>query len=524
LWPTARRGVVSGQTSAATSENSPAVVNHAQTALPASETAATSLSRKNGGSFGGNVIRLASGTAIAQVILMAATPILSRLYSPDAFGVAALFLAVTGIISVIGCLRYEYAIVLPEADAEARRLLFASMAIAVIVGAVSAVVVLLLGPLLLRGFNMVDLQPFLWLIPVSIVAQSLIQALSFWNTRKSAFFKVATSKVVQAAVTTILALTLGMAGYGTASSMIGSSVAGFSGAALMLVVVSLVGSNYQSGHGAGTDATPFSVLRRYRKFASHSTGPALLNSISWQLPALLLGVFFSPGVVGLYALTMKVIQTPVGMIHQAVSQVFYREVVTARSDGTLDRLVGSLFASLSKAALLPCLLVVIAGKELFILIFGPAWIQAGLFAQILAPWVFLLLITAPLSVIYLALERQGEEIKVQIVIFTSRCLSLLVGGYIGDPVLTITLFSLSGIFAYIYLFVVICRCAGIHALRHLANIFPTFVIALVCAIPSAFVVYVSMPRIAILMVVSLTAAAHAAFLIRGMRSAPVIVR
>jgi lipopolysaccharide exporter len=500
------------------------LVTPSDTTLPNSEEGCACAPGKGRGSFGGNVIRLASGAALAQVILVAATPILSRLYSPEAFGVAALFLAVTGIVSVVGCLRYEYAIVLPEAEADARRLLFASMAIAVVVAAVSAVVVLTLGPLLLTKFNMAELQPFLWLIPVSILAQSLIQALNFWNTRKSSFSRVAASKIAQAAVTTLLALGLGAAGYGTASSMVGSNVAGFACAAVVLVVVSLGGIRNQSEEGVDVASRPLSVLRRYRKFATHSTGPAVLNAMSWQLPALLLGAFFSASVVGLYALTMKVIQTPVGLIHQAISQVFYREVVVARTDGTLDRLVEGLFASLAKAALLPCLLLLIAGRDLFAFVFGPAWDQAGLFAQILSPWIFVWFITSPLSVIYLALEHQEEEIKVQSTIFTARCSSLLLGGYIGDTVVAVALFALSGVLAYTYLLFVICRCAELHTQRIVARILPTVATALLCATPSAVVVVIGMPQIAVLTVVFCTVSAHSIFLMRYMRFDPSVTR
>ena len=361
---------------------------------------------------------------------------------------------------------------------------------------------------------MAELQPVLWLIPVSILAQSLIKAANFWNTRKSAFSTVAVGKIAQAAVTTCLALALGIAGYGTASSMVGSSVAGFACAALMLVIVSLAGASHQEGKDAMVNVSSFSLLRRYRKFATHSTGPAVLNAMSWQLPALLMGAFFSAGTVGLYALTMKVIQNPVGLIHQAVSHVFYREVAKARADGALDKLVSGLFASLSKAALLPCLLLLITGRDLFAFIFGPAWDQAGLFAQILAPWVFVWFITSPLSVIYLALERQEEEIKVQSTIFTARCLSLLAGGYIGDPVVAVALFALSGVLAYTYLFFVICRCAGASSLNIARSFSSELFTALLCCCPAALAVSLGWPSVVAVATVCLTVAAHA---IRVMR-------
>lgn len=58
-------------------------------------------------SFRGDVLRLVSGTGIAQLIAILAAPILTRINGPKAFGVAALFASLTAIISVVACLRCE---------------------------------------------------------------------------------------------------------------------------------------------------------------------------------------------------------------------------------------------------------------------------------------------------------------------------------------------------------------------------------------------------------------------------------
>ena len=52
-------------------------------------------------SFGKDVLKLVSGTAVAQVLSILAAPILTRLYAPEAFGVLALFVSITSIINVI---------------------------------------------------------------------------------------------------------------------------------------------------------------------------------------------------------------------------------------------------------------------------------------------------------------------------------------------------------------------------------------------------------------------------------------
>ena len=78
---------------------------------------------KRNTTFKADVLRLVSGTSLAQVISLLAAPILTRIYAPEAFGIAALFASITGILSVLACMRYELAIVLPDNDREAANLL-----------------------------------------------------------------------------------------------------------------------------------------------------------------------------------------------------------------------------------------------------------------------------------------------------------------------------------------------------------------------------------------------------------------
>ena len=65
-----------------------------------------------------NVITLITGTAIAQAIPIAISPVLTRIYSPDDFGVFALYLSITSIIAIVATGRYELAITLPAKNEE----------------------------------------------------------------------------------------------------------------------------------------------------------------------------------------------------------------------------------------------------------------------------------------------------------------------------------------------------------------------------------------------------------------------
>ena len=71
------------------------------------------------GSFLNNVLTLLAGTILAQIITVSVSPILTRLYTPEDFGVFALYTSIASILVIFGTCRYELAIVLPEEDGEA---------------------------------------------------------------------------------------------------------------------------------------------------------------------------------------------------------------------------------------------------------------------------------------------------------------------------------------------------------------------------------------------------------------------
>ena len=59
--------------------------------------------------FARSVSVLVGGTAAGQIIVMAASPILTRLYSPEDFGLLSVYAGLLGILGVIASLRYQLA-------------------------------------------------------------------------------------------------------------------------------------------------------------------------------------------------------------------------------------------------------------------------------------------------------------------------------------------------------------------------------------------------------------------------------
>lgn len=70
-------------------------------------------------SFLQNVAILSSGTVISQLIVIATSPLLSRMYSVESFGILSIFTSFTVFLAVLSTGRYELAVGLPKEDSRA---------------------------------------------------------------------------------------------------------------------------------------------------------------------------------------------------------------------------------------------------------------------------------------------------------------------------------------------------------------------------------------------------------------------
>jgi lipopolysaccharide exporter len=466
--------------------------------------------------FLGDVGRIVSGTAVAQLILVLASPLLTRLFEPEAFGVAALLAGVTGIVAVVACLRYELAIVLPEDDGEAANLLFVSLLCTCVVSACTALCVWLAIDVLDRAAGLAALQPYLWLVPVMVLVQGAFTALNYWNTRTKHFARLARAQVTAAVATTSGQIAAGSAGIGT-SGMILSSVIGQS---LSLAVLGgQIARNDASFFAASVNRAAMKrALLRHRKFPLYSTWSALLNVGSWQLPVFMMALFFSPVVVGFYALGFRILQLPMRLVGTAIGQVFVQRAARARTEGTLGPLVEDLLQRLLVIGAFPMFALTLAGKDVYVVVFGGEWAEAGLYTQILSPWAFMWFISSPLSQLYYVVEKQEFGFFFNAVLFASRFLSLGAGGIVGSPVLALALFSGTGLVLYGYLNLRLLAFAGARVGAVLAKARSALAVSGAAVLPLAIAKLLAASPMVVVLVAAVTGAAWAAVLAAAARS------
>jgi len=408
------------------------------------------------------------GTTFAQILIICATPILTRLYGPEDFGLLALFLSITGIIGVIICLRYELSIMLPESDEEAASLLILSLTIALILSILTIPFIWLGEQSIQNVFNAPQLGPYMWLIPLFVFVSGVFLALNYWNSRTKHFSRLSATRIIRSVAGTGTQIGAGITGYATGGSLIGASLVGQSVSTLILG--SQIWKDDKSLFLRNIGSKKMTEgLKRYRKFPLVDSWSALLNTASWQLPAFLLSSFFSPVVVGFYSLGFRLLQLPMSFIGSSISQVFFQRASEAKSEGILAPLVENVFRLLVIVGMFPILTLTIVGSDVFSVIFGKTWTEAGVYAQILSIWAFLWFISSPLGTLYIVMEKQQFGLKLNIANFITRLLSLVFGGLLGDARIALSLFSISGIFVYGYLCLKMMSYSGVE-LSHVKRI------------------------------------------------------
>lgn len=334
-----------------------------------------------GSSFLGNTTQLLSGEMVAQAVGFAVLPLLTRLYGPSAFGVLGVFMAISEVGGKMSSLRYDVAIVLPLQDREA----WALLRFAALFG-LSFSLFLFIASFPFRGdisefFGVDALEayfPLLALMMLGICWQSLG---SFWSLRGKHFRAIAQGSAGSSIVGNCLKVTAGLFGFGVGGLLWGSVMQRWSN---LLLIRCLTPSRIWQHETVKGEALRLAIA--YDEFPKYRMPQDFLNTLTRQIPNILLAACFSPVTAGFYILAVRILQLPFSLLQEAVRKVFYiKAVEIQREESSLFKLC-SLMSLIIFVGMLPIVLILVGwGGVFFEFVFGSEWSTTGLYAK----WVIL---------------------------------------------------------------------------------------------------------------------------------------
>ena len=381
--------------------------------------------------FSRNVLTLMTGTTIAQAIPIAISPILTRIYTPEDFGLFALFVSIVSIMAVVSTGKYEMSLILPKKDTFAYQLLILS-GIIVLVSSISYLFSLLIA----NTFYSID--AIYYLLPWTVVFIGLNNIFDKYNNRIKNYKLMSYQRLIKTTIESIVSITF-MVLFHLKTGLIWGFVLGFLVSNITMLYLNI--KSFQQKAFTVSKAKMKILANKYINFPKYNMPHAMLNTVSANAPIFLIPIFYGNATLGLYAFGLKIVQAPLGLLSTAIFNVLGQKMAEEYAKG--NEILSIYKTMLKKLSLVAIAMIpfFIFADDIFAFMFGSAWIEAGEYIQILSPWILLIFIGAPLSTIVHIYNQQRKALIIEVISIVVKLLILVLFGSLSS--VEITLITLS---------------------------------------------------------------------------------
>lgn len=400
-----------------------------------------------------NILTLMTGASLSQAILISISPILTRIYTPEDFGVFALYGSIVGIVGVIANGRYEQAIMIPEKDEDAKGILYLSLIISIVLSVILFMLVWMFNDQFTSWLNEPLISPWLYVVPVSVLFFGIFNSLNFWFNREKRFKDMAYNRVAQTTTNASVNLSIGALTSGP-GGLIGGQVSGQVFAALFFVYKFVRNNAFMSLKRASMRR----VLITYSDFPKKGSFGIVFNLLANQLPVIFIGILYGSGILGFYALILRVLNTPLTVVGKSVSQVFFQ---TASQNVKDNKDNNALFKGTSirlfAVIVVPMLILFFFGGDIFAFVFGPEWHEAGELVRLFVFYYLIRFIFSAQSTLLTVKRMLGTEAIFNVILFIVQMGSLYLGYITGGYEYSFLFMGISGFIMYAVLGLILYR-------------------------------------------------------------------
>lgn len=337
---------------------------------------------------------LASGTIMAQAIPILITPILTRLYSPEEFGLASLYLAIASIVSVIATARYESAITLPNKDGDAALIAIFTIKLCFAFSVALYVPIIFFGEKISNALNAGELSSWLYFVPLSVLATGVFNSSQYWYNRTMQYKKMASDRVQSAGLVAASKFLFGM------MQVKGGMIIGSATSQLLLAFMILRGllSRSPSNFKVNDFKSEIIQAKCYIEYPKHIAPAHLLGVMAQQIPQFMMQNLFGLSTLGFFSMALRLVTLPTGLIANAIGDLYLQKISVAFNQrGEFRDIYFRTLGATVIASLIPFILLYLTLPFIFEILLGSNWAVAGQYAQILIVASFFQFIFTPLD-------------------------------------------------------------------------------------------------------------------------------
>ncbi len=342
-------------------------------------------------SFVRDVLLLSGGTGIAQTIAISALPLLSRLYSPEDFGLLAIYISIVTLLAVFSSFNYELMIMQTRSHRSASQLVWLILAISICTAGATLVIVCLFRLQIATLLGVPELAAWLWTAPALLLTTAAYQALHYWKMRLRQFSVISYSLIARTLVFAVVATVAALIPQATTLRGAGLMLAFIISEIAKTLVLLVSVRNRDSKQFAPVNRRRIAAVgRRYGTVAATMSMSWAMAAVFDRIPQVLIASFFGAATLGFYAMVGRIVTAPSRLVTQAISDVFrQRASELHRKQGRFDTLALKTFRTTAAIAVVPFVVAIIFAPSLFSILLGSEWKEAGHYASILLVGEFL---------------------------------------------------------------------------------------------------------------------------------------
>ena len=376
--------------------------------------------------FSRNVLTLMTGTTIAQAIPIAISPILTRIYTPEDFGLFALYMGLATMIAVLATGRYELAIMLPKEDEDAINIVVLSLFLSFLLSFISLLIVFFFNIQITNFLENPNISNWLYFIPFTVFMTGVYQSFNYWNSRKKEFRRLATTKVIQSTTTAGTNLGMGFGGFG-AGGLILSSIIG------QAVATTFLGRKIlkqdRALFGQASKEKMSSMMHQYIKFPKYDIPSAFLNSMGTNAFVVAFGKIFGASYLGFYSFAQRLLFVPSSLITSSLSDVAYQKLSQLYAEDKkeeMSQFITALVKKLFYFMTVPFLLIILTSKYYIPVLFGETWLELYKYFYVLSIIVYASLLIVPISHLLKIYSLQNISLKQHLFVISAKVVALII--------------------------------------------------------------------------------------------------
>lgn len=396
-----------------------------------------------------NTLTLMTGTTIAQAINFLLSPILTRLYTPEDFGMLATFMAITSIIGSISCLRYEMAILLPKEEKDSINVVALSLLVNLFFVFLSLISIVLFFQFSEKNLFQNLNNGIAYLIPVSIFLVGGIQIFNFWSFRLKTFKQNALSRIGNSTGNISIGLLLGFLMHGGGLGLIIAYVGSMAINLAILLFKPL--AKLKEYFNSVSKERMIENAKINKKLPLINTFHTLIGSFRDSGIIFIIKYLFGQSILGSYSFAYRILSIPTSVISSSFSQVFFQKATQLNHEKkSLKPLLISVYKYSALIGLPIFGILFFVAPELFAIVFSEKYRVSGEIARYLLPYIFINFVASSASALPLIYNKLFIPMLFSISDIILQIVSIALGWYFQSYALA---FILMGILCFFNTFV-----------------------------------------------------------------------